>query len=338
MKILFYTVFYPSVGGMEAIAEILADEWTRSGHEVTIVTRVLEDPRVAKRTFAYPIVRNPGVREFLRLTRGADVFMQNGISLRGLWPLLLVRRPYVVKHGIWYDSPEDTWGFLKKWVSRYAVNIAVSQAVSRTLPGSSTIIYNPYDDGVFYIRDGIARTRDLAFVGRLVSDKGVKLLLQAMAQLKQRGVCPSLTVIGDGPERAALEQQVSDTGLTGQVIFVGRKRPAEIAQLLSAHKILVVPSRWNEPFGIVALEGIACGCAVIGSAGGGLPEAMGACGVTFSNDNVEELADRIFTLLGDDAARLQLLTHGPAHLRDLHATKVATRYLAVIQQAVARKN
>jgi len=337
MKILFYTVFYPSVGGMEAIAEILADEWVHMGHEVTIVTRIPEDPKVAKRSFTYPVIRNPGVAEFLRQTREANVFMQNGISLRGLWPLLFVRRPYVVKHGIWYNSPEDTWGFLKRWVSHLATNIAVSKAVAQSLPGKSTVIYNPYDNEVFHPEPGVERTKDLVFVGRLVSDKGIDLLLTALDLLGKRGFHPALTVIGDGPERKELERQAAASGLNGQVAFVGRKRPLDIAKTLSEHKVMVAPSRWNEPFGIVALEGIACGCVVIGSSGGGLPEAIGPCGVTFTNGSAEELAEKIELVLTNDELRSDFQAHAKGHLSELQATTTAARYLEVIQQAVARR-
>jgi len=317
---------------MEAIAEILGDEWTKMGMEVTIVTRIPCEIKGESRKFDYPIIRNPSRSEFLRLVREADVFMQNGISLKGLWPLLLERRPYVVKHGIWYGVQNDPFGFLKKWVSRYAVNIAVSQAVADSLPGKSTIIHNPYNNQIFRQYDGIERSKDLVFVGRLVSDKGIDLLIEALVLLKAQGIHPFLTVIGEGPERPGLEQYVAETGLNEQVRFVGRKAPAQIAPMLCAHKILVVPSRWNEPFGIVALEGIACGCAIVGSCGGGLAEAIGRCGLTFANGDIAELAEKIKILLADSAMREAMAAHAADHLSSLQPAKVATRYLEVIQQ------
>jgi len=79
-----------------------------------------------------------------------------------------------------------------------------------------------------------------------------------------------LTIIGSGPEEYSLRKLADDIGITGQVSFLGVKRGEESARLLNQHEILVIPSRWEEPFGIVSLEGIACGCVVIGSEGGGL--------------------------------------------------------------------
>ena len=72
--------------------------------------------------------------------------------------------------------------------------------------------------------------------------------------------------------------------------FVGGKFGDELATLLNQHRIMVVPSRWPEPFGLVALEGIACGCAVGGSEEGGLKEAMGPCGISFKNSDYSSLA------------------------------------------------
>jgi glycogen(starch) synthase len=87
-----------------------------------------------------------------------------------------------------------------------------------------------------------------------------------------------LKVIGEGPCRNDLEERVRKLGLADQVEFLGAIVGEPLVNILNRHKILVVPSSWNEPFGIVALEGIACGCMVIGSSGGGLPEAIGPCG------------------------------------------------------------
>ena len=76
-------------------------------------------------------------------------------------------------------------------------------------------------------------------------------------------------MIGDGPEASRLQEQAARLGIGGQIDFLGARRGEELVGLLNRHRILVVPSRYNEPFGIVALEGIACGCVVIGSEGAG---------------------------------------------------------------------
>ena len=64
----------------------------------------------------------------------------------------------------------------------------------------------------------------------------------------------------------------------------------DVVALLNRHLIIVVPSRWQEPFGLVALEGIACGCVALGANCGGLPNAIGGAGATFLHEDVDDAA------------------------------------------------
>jgi glycosyltransferase involved in cell wall biosynthesis len=180
----------------------------------------------------------------------------------------------------------------------------------------------------------VRRNRDLVFVGRLVSDKGCDVLLDALSLLKTRGLTPRLTIVGDGPELPGLRAQALNLKLDEEVEFAGVKRDEELAGLLNAHCILVVPSRWREPFGIVALEGIACGCVVVGSEGGGLKDAIGPCGVTVPNGDAEALADAIARLVTDDQRLDSLRIHAKTHLAAHHPSVVARAYLQVFEQAV----
>jgi glycosyltransferase involved in cell wall biosynthesis len=278
--------------------------------------------------------------------RWCEVFLQQNVSLRGLWPLLFVRRPWAVSHHSWYCRSDGRIAWqdrLKRRLLRHAaVSIAVSRAVAADLATPATpatpaiIIGNPYRDALFRLLPGVERSQQLAFVGRLVSDKGVDVLLDALALLAVRGLAPRLTVIGDGPEAPRLREQAARLGLSERVELVGTKTGEELVQLLNEHRILVVPSRYNEPFGIVALEGIACGCLVVGSAGGGLAEAIGPCGFTFANGDAAALADLLERLLRDPAAGRDRLAHAEAHLARHRARTVAAAYLAALVEGVRR--
>jgi glycosyltransferase involved in cell wall biosynthesis len=107
-----------------------------------------------------------------------------------------------------------------------------------------------------------------------------------------------------------------------------------LVEALNSASILVVPSTFNEPFGIVALEGIACGCAVIASRGGGLPEAVGPCGLTFPNGDVAALTNCISELINAPDSRQRLLRGAAAHLASFTATAVAARYLEMFQAVI----
>jgi glycosyltransferase involved in cell wall biosynthesis len=103
--------------------------------------------------------------------------------------------------------------------------------------------------------------------------------------------------------------------------------------LLNQHRILVVPSRWPEPFGIVAVEAIACGCVVVGSVEGGLPEAIGPCGLTFPNGETEALAGVLQQLLTNPNKLAALRANAAAHLAQFNRTHVARLYLDAMSAA-----
>jgi glycosyltransferase involved in cell wall biosynthesis len=112
------------------------------------------------------------------------------------------------------------------------------------------------------------------------------------------------------------------------------KRGNVLAEILNAHKVLVVPSLWNEPFGVVALEGMACGCMVVGSAGGGLKDAIGPGGFTFPNGDIETLADCLIKALYDAETIAGCRSAVPAHLALHQPGPVAGRYLEVFSNAL----
>jgi glycosyltransferase involved in cell wall biosynthesis len=96
------------------------------------------------------------------------------------------------------------------------------------------------------------RNHELFFVGRLEEDKGVRLLAEAA---KRAGV--ALRVVGDGPLRPTLERQYPD------VLFAGKKSRSELQELVTQARMLAVPTRWRETFGLVALEAAMSGIPII---------------------------------------------------------------------------
>jgi glycogen(starch) synthase len=336
VKILFYSpAFLPHVGGLELNVANLARHFAMADHEVVVVTAT---PGQGADAFPFRVVRRPSALELLRWTRWCDVFHQANVSLWGVWPLLLVRRPWVVSHHSWYCRTDGRIAWqdrLKRGLLRFAAaSISVSQAVADDLSTPSVVIPNPYRDDLFRRLPGVARTEELVFVGRLVSDKGVDVLLDALGLLGAEGLRPRLTVVGDGPEAPRLRAQAERLGIAGQVDFLGTRTDEELAEILNRHRIVVVPSRYNEPFGIVALEGIACGCAVVGSKGGGLKDAIGPCGETFENGDAADLARVLGRRLRNPEMDEECLRHAESHLARHKADRVAALYLKEIERTV----
>lgn len=315
---------------------LLAHQWRRLGEHVTVVSDVTcgaED----RGPLPFSVHYRPSFGCWLKVMREADVLVHMNISLKALWPLALVRRPFVAVHHGFYTTDrmgrQDWRERLKLKVMSHATNIAVSEAVAEQLPVPCHAIPNPIDVSLFENNLGTRRERELVFVGRLVSDKGCDLLLRALALLREAGLRPKLTVIGVGPERLALEQLAAALELTDQVCFAGPQPQKEVSRFLQQHQILVVPSLWEEPFGLVALEGAACGCVVLGSDGGGLPEAIGPTGTLFRRGNLRDLTDKLSSLLRNPTEWCRYHKAAKAHLGRHQPQSVARSYLEVFQQA-----
>lgn len=335
--VVYSPYFLPRLGGLETVVQVLASEWARMGHQVSIIT---DTTNAEPDAFSFHVHRRSGFLATIAAYRSADAVILANISLWGLLPLLFCgsrRPPWIVTHQIWYENPGHAIKLLdrlKKALARYAsANISCSHAVDRFLGLNGYVVPNPYDHQLFRRIPEVLRNRDLVFLGRLVSDKGCDLLLDAMAHLRDQGVTPNLSIIGSGPARQVLEDQVQRLHLASQVRFTGPQCGESLVRLLNEHRFMVVPSRWDEPFGVVALEGIACGCAVIGSSGGGLPEAIGACGATFPNGDVHALAAVLQQALTGSLHACSEPVTVQNHLMLHDPERIARRYLEIIQES-----
>jgi glycogen(starch) synthase len=333
MKILLCSyVFPPSVGGIETVSRILAEQFSRLGATVTVVTHT-PGPDSG---LGYKVIRRPSLKTLRALARDADVILQSNISLRTLLPLFFTRKPIVIVHHgriARVDGSRGWRDYLKRALLFRCANIAVSRMIAEDLPVDSIIIANPFDPEEFAAPAESMRDKDIVFLGRLVSDKGCDLALRALALLRQDNLTPSLTVIGDGPEIAALKQLASELDLSPQVQFLGAIAEGR-GKIVARHKIMVVPSAWEEPFGVVALEGIAAGCGVVASRSGGLPEAVGPCGVFFPKGDVAALASALKSLLANASEREQLIARRSEHLMQFQPDAVARLYLDMLSAAL----
>jgi glycosyltransferase involved in cell wall biosynthesis len=158
----------------------------------------------------------------------------------------------------------------------------------------------------------------VAYAGRLTRQKGVDLLLQAAAMLQE--LVPSLVIIGEGPELDALRSQTAELGLGTRTRFLPLVAHDEIPAALAAVDVLVLPSRTTprsvEQFGRVLIEGMAAGCAVIGSSSGAIPGVLGDAGIVFTEGSPESLAQAIRRALGDPGLGLDLAARGRRRVRE----------------------
>jgi glycosyltransferase involved in cell wall biosynthesis len=336
LKILFSSyLFDPSVGGIESVSKILAEKFAAAGNEVHVIT---QSPGHEIGGANYRVTRRPSISKLFALLNWCDLLFQNNITLRSLIPALLRRKPTLVVHQTWLRNTrgESNWNNrLKRALLPRVTNVAISKAVADSIAGHSFVIGNPYDDSVFHLIPNIARDKDLVFVGRLVSDKGADLLLRALKSLQNENLQPNLMMVSSGPEEDNLRKLTTELSLDRQVTFAGQQSGDLLAEILNQHRILVVPSRWAEPFGIVALEGIACGCVIVGSEKGGLKEAIGPCGLTFENGNVSELAAQLKRLLTEPDLIAKFREGANEHLAKFQPDQVAAAYLRLMRKIAA---
>lgn len=144
----------------------------------------------------------------------------------------------------------------------------------------------------------------LLFVGGLYERKGLAELLHAFKKLiDQSNNRPTLYILGAGPDRAHFERLSADLYLGNSVKFVGFVKNAWDYML--AADIFVLPSR-EEPFGLVLGEARVAGCAVIGTAVGGIPELLefGRAGILVDRGDIDALSDAMLMLVDNEKARL----------------------------------
>lgn len=183
------------------------------------------------------------------------------------------------------------------------------------------------------------RERRILFVGRLVPEKGPDSFIAACARALPALPGWRAAIVGarrfgessDSPFVRALRQQAAAAG----VEMLGFRDNAETLQLMVRAAIVVVPSRWHDPFPRVAQEALACGAALITSGRGGLPEATGEAALTADPDDPEALAQAILRLAGDAALRADLAARGRRHIAHFALPVIADRWRVLRERLLA---
>jgi glycosyltransferase involved in cell wall biosynthesis len=335
MKILFFShAFYPKIGGIETVSLMLANNFqNKTNVSVTVVTHT---KNIGVEAFPFKIVRDPSFKVIYDLLRWCDVVFENNPCFRMSWMNFIVRKPKVVALHTWIGQPKEKKS-MQQIIKLYFLNdydavIACSKKIKEYTYKKACVIENSYDSSVFRSYRSV-KTKDFAFVGRLVSDKGADLCIELLNELnKIKDKKYSLTIIGDGPEMKNLRELALKYNLMTEIRFLGFLPAEEIATELNTHRFLLVPSRWEEPFGIVALEGMACGCIPIVSDGGGLPDAIGKAGVVFDRNSIASLVEKTIVLLNDELLKKNILEQAESHLMKHRDENVAQSYFEIIEK------
>ena len=241
----------------------------------------------------------------------------------------------------------------RRWIERLVRRCGAVTAVSRELATrahellpSLKMPVHVIPNGVesFWFEQGHRRDHEEAyilFVGRLHPVKGIDILIAAWKNLKQKTKLPvNLWLVGDGPEREALEKMVETNGLQESVRFWGAIQDAQRLREMYAGSIaLVLPSR-SEGMPVVLLEAGACGTICVGSKVGGIPEVIvdGETGFLFEPGDTDALCDALLRVLAlSEAERSRMSAQAREHIRQNFSMDVVTeRYIEVYQQVLGR--
>lgn len=207
--------------------------------------------------------------------------------------------------------------------SKVAV-VAVSEWVQKRFNSSGTaanvdVLPNCLD---FSVLPKVPQTREnlVLFAGRVVADKGVDSFVAACAEVLPSHPAWRAEIIGadrfgpDSPQTPFLKQ-LRGQARVAHVAMAGYQPHYNVLKAMGQAAIVVIPSRWSEPFGMVALEAMGMGAAVVVSPRGGLPEVVGNAGVYANPDDVPALANTLRDLMNNSQKRSQMSLSGQIQAR-----------------------
>ena len=175
------------------------------------------------------------------------------------------------------------------------------------------------------------------FVGRLIPEKGVLDLVQAMARVNRSTPC-RLLVAGDGPISAVVAETADELGIAGCVELLGYVSGSNLAHCYQEADAFVMPTYWAEGFPIVLCEAMSAGLPIVTTALRGaadrLEEGVNALFVPPQRPDV--LAQTLNRILADDRLRASMAANNLAKVREFAPEVVAPRYLAILESVVGR--
>jgi len=190
-------------------------------------------------------------------------------------------------------------------------------------------------------RFGYADVREtggnLLYIGRLAAEKGIPVLFESLSLLAGRGYDFLVTMVGDGPDRAALEEMAVRLGISDRLTFAGYAGQDEVKEHLQKSDVLILPS-FAEGVPVTLMEAMACGVPVIGTQVGGVPELIehDRTGQLVPPADSATLADAIIRYLDDPELRERVSRQGREKVvQDFNLTTELDKLTLLFRQHVA---
>ena len=308
-------------GGSELVAGNLTEELVRCGHEVTLFAH--PDSTTSARLVAFPEAASIGDFDRHELVHAAralehaedfDIIHNHCLSVGpALAAVGVAGRPVVVstlhyQHTIAPAFPEH----------RYIAISRSQRALAKAL-NVVGVVYNGIDCVRFPVTE--RKSSYLLYMGRMDARKGTDIAIQVARLLNAE-----LILAGPPPaqDQVPFYEERVRPAFGGRITYVGEAKGRRKVELLAGARCVLVPSRWNEPFGLVACEAMVCGTPVIASTRGALPELIEDGETGFLAATPEEMAAAVEHASSIDPHRCR--RHVEEHFS---AASMAEGYLAV---------
>ncbi|WP_329389870.1 glycosyltransferase family 4 protein [Streptomyces sp. NBC_01716] len=346
-------------GGVQFHIRDLADHLIRLGHEVSVLAPADDEtplpPFVVSAGRAVPVPYNGSVA---RLNFGFLAAARVRRWLHdGTFDVIHIHEPTAPSLGLltcWAaqgpivatfhtSNPRSrvmlaAYPILQPALEKISARIAVSEYARRTLVehlgGDAVVIPNGVDVD-FFARAGINpqwQGGTIGFVGRIDEPrKGLPVLMKALPRILEAFPGTRLLVAGRGDEKEAVESLPQE--MRGSVEFLGMVSDEDKARLLRSVDLYVAPNTGGESFGIILVEALSAGAAVLASDLDAFAQVLdqGAAGELFANEDADALAEAAVRLLGDSRRRKELGERGSAHVRRFDWSTVGADILAVYE-------
>jgi glycosyltransferase involved in cell wall biosynthesis len=242
--------------------------------------------------------------------------------------------------GWWHSVKLWALTFFRRWLCRrVAVNIAPTAWLGELirLPQVTAIPHGIERRAVCKETQMPGHAPLIAFQGRLVSTKGVGVLLEAARILSEKKQAFELVIIGDGPERQTLEELSRQWQIDERVRFLGRLASADAEAVLSRAFAVVVPSLGGEVFGLVVVENMQRGIPLVASDLGAFVEVVGKCGVTFRTGDAISLAKALCELMERPEQAAELGRNGARRVEEAFGLERMIGAHADVYRSIAPK-
>jgi glycosyltransferase involved in cell wall biosynthesis len=338
MKVLLLSIFKPSKGGIVTHVENLIGH-SKAAFEILSYEKTVSTPGLRAMSYVVlGLLRGYG-RDF-------DIIHAHFTLPQGLLGLILkhiCQKPLVVTvHGsdITIQSKKEYLRPISKWVLEGADRVvAVSAFLKEEViklgvdPSRVEVVYG----GVDIPKDATTTSATspgatITFIGAMVPQKGVDVLLKAFGKVKEKVPEARLVIVGGGPERDGLEAQSAEMGLE-DVEFTGLVE--DLTDIYRGTAVLALPSR-EEGFGLVLLEAMARGVPVVAADTGGIPEIVDdrRNGLLVPPGDADALADALLEVLKDDTLRSSLVLEGRTTSESFTWVGMGTRIDALYKEII----